>query len=172
MKFSVTPNPKGAFAASSGRRVTISPAANGKDFADQAAFAAAYRLLDYTLYQARQTALGKAQADYEKTITKGITVNEITFAAQDSDRAAFTQLMTLLREAEEAQPDDAAKATFRASQYTVTDIDGAPHSLAVDQIRAAIIQYGNAINGLWASFAEKKASIMAATTPDQLAAIK
>ena len=124
---------------------------------------------DFAVLQAK--AFSKAQAEYDEAVANGIVVNGTTFGARDGDRAAFNQLLTLLREAEELEPDDPAKTAFRASVRTVADKAGAPHQMTVDQIRSAMVQYGQVINGLWAALVTTKAAVSAATTLDELAVI-
>jgi hypothetical protein len=100
----------------------------------------------------------------------GITVGNITLAADDTDQAAFTKLLVLLREAEDMQPTDEAKEAFRASLQTIADKSGTPHQLTVTQLRALVLQYGQAIQTAWGALAARKAAIRAAATMEALAA--
>jgi len=85
------------------------------------------------------------------------------FAAQDGDKAAFTQLITLLREAEELQPSDEAREAFRASPVTIADRAGNPHSMSVQEVRGLIVQYGLQLNELWVNYAKNRAVIAASS---------
>jgi len=105
-------------------------------------------------HKAIQSALDE---DYNAQVTEGITVNGITLAAQKDDCDKFTQLIALLREAEELQPDDAAKMEFRASTVSIADIHNTVHQLTVTQARQFIVQYGHARNALWTDFANRRA---------------
>ena len=97
------------------------------------------------------------ETNYNKLRNTGLAVGGITFAAQDSDMAKLSQLVTLLREAEELQPDDAAKEAFRASQTTLVDINNVVHSVTVTEARQLIVQYGQAIQAMWATYADQRA---------------
>ena len=106
--------------------------------------------------KAIEDALG---ADYNAQVAKGITVNGITLAAQKDDRDKFTQLIALLREAEELLPDDAAKAAFRETIVAISDINNTVHEISVMQARQLIVQYGQAVNALWADYANRRAAL-------------
>ena len=99
------------------------------------------------------------EADYSSVISKGIAIGDITLAAQEDDRSKFTQLISLLREAEELQPGDDEKAAFRSSPVTIADIHGQPHSMSVQEARGLIVQYGMQLNSLWAIYAQRRADL-------------
>lgn len=65
----------------------------------------------------------------------GITVphgeSTITLHCTAEARAKFSQMLVLLREAEDLQPDETAKTAFRASMQTIADKDGNTHTLSV-----------------------------------------
>lgn len=99
------------------------------------------------------------EADYNAKAAMGITVNGVTLAAAESDRAKFTQLIALLREAEELQSDDASKTAFRASTTKIADIHDAVHEVAVTEARQLIVQYGQTLNALWTDYANRRAAL-------------
>jgi len=103
--------------------------------------------------------LDALDANYNAQIARGITVNGITLAAQKDDMDKFTQLISLLREAEELQPDDAAKAAFRSSPTTIADIHDVIHLMTVTEARQLIVQYGQAANTLWTDYANRRAAL-------------
>ena len=105
--------------------------------------------------------LDALEADYNTQVAKGITVNGITLAAQKDDLDKFTQLIALLREAEELQPDEAAKAAFRASNTNITDIQNAVHEVTVTEARQLIVQYGQMVAVLWTNYANQRAALSA-----------
>ena len=123
---------------------------------------------------AKAAKLGEFLAVYQNAINAGITPTGSPFvlAAEQSDQAQFTKLVTLLREVEELQPSEEAKAAFRSSPVTIADKDGVPHQLTVLEVRAAIVDYGNQINTLWAAYADKRAQVNAAATVEAVEAIK
>ena len=107
-------------------------------------------------HQAIQNTL---EADYNMHVAKGITVNGITLAAHKDDLDKFTQLIALLREAEELQPDEAAKVAFRASSTKIADVHNTVHEFTVTEARQLIVQYGQAVNALWTDYANRRAAL-------------
>jgi len=107
----------------------------------------------------RDGVLAALEADYAATLSAGITVGGIALAAEANDQAKFSQLVTLLREAEEQCPDDAAKAAFRASTTKIADIHNTLHELTITEARALIVQYGTAVNALWTEYANRRAAL-------------
>ena len=101
-------------------------------------------------------ALDKAHG---RLVGGGICVHGITLRAEESDRASFAQLVTLLREAEELQPDEAAKAAFRNSEVTITDIAGSPHRISTSEVRAMLVEYGLRLNSEWTDLVIAKAEL-------------
>ena len=96
------------------------------------------------------------ELEYQNSLKKGITVNDITLAAQDADQNAFTKLLTLLQTAEGLQADTTA---FKASPQSIADINGKVHTMSVTELRILIVQYGMAINALWVDRTNKIASL-------------
>jgi len=99
------------------------------------------------------------EAEYNAQIANGITVNGITLAAQKDDRDKFTQLIALLREAEELQPDETAKAAFRNSTTKIADIHNTVREITITEARQLIVQYGQAVNALWTDYANRRSSL-------------
>ena len=60
----------------------------------------------------------------------------------------------LLREAENLQPDEAAKTAFRASPQTIADASGTTHTMSVTDLRALLVAYGAAYQALWTAAAQ------------------
>jgi hypothetical protein len=104
---------------------------------------------------------------WQVDLKTGITVSGITLSAYDGDRNAFTQLMVMFDMAELAMTPE-QKALFEASQQTIADIAGMPHSMSVAQIRGLLLQYGAAYQQLWSAYITRKAQINAATGFAQL----
>lgn len=74
MKFQVTPSASGGYMTPNGSTVSITPADHGKDYADEATFAAALKLTARALYVARQTKISALQRALEKTLALGAQV--------------------------------------------------------------------------------------------------
>jgi|694.fasta_scaffold00486_9 hypothetical protein len=80
---------------------------------------------------------------------QGIKVTEdITLGVTDSDRAAFSQLLVLLREAQELSTD---KEAFANSVYPITDVKGASHIVTVTELRNILVTYGMMYQSIWAA---------------------
>ena len=157
MKFSITPSAKGNYVTPSGAPVSVAPAEYGKDYADEAAFTAEFKLVPKALHDARETKLAALQKGYEDALQKGVAAGGITLDASEKAQTDFNHLITLLREVEELLPQDAREA-FRASEQTVTDAAGALHQLSVSALRALIVGYGQSIYALRAALMEKVAA--------------
>ena len=96
-----------------------------------------------------------AKATLQRTERKGgITINGIRLAASEKDRSLFSQGLVLLREAENMQPDEAAKTAFRASIQTIADADGNLHSMSVTELCGLLVAYGSAYQALWTAAAQ------------------
>lgn len=98
------------------------------------------------------------EADYRAKLAHGVTVNEVTLAADDSDRAKFSQFATLLREAEELKPEE-ERTAFLLSTVKIVDIHNAVHELSVTEARALIVAYGMAAAALWVEFAQQREAL-------------
>lgn len=87
------------------------------------------------------SALSRLEGTFAARIRKGITVSGITLRAADSDRTAFTQLLTMLNEAERME--------MLPATTTIVSRDGIAHELPTDQVRAILVQYGGVYQSLW-----------------------
>lgn len=125
------------------------------------------------LETARAAKLAEINAGYQAQIAAGITPQGTDFilAATERDVAKFSQLATLLREIEELQPSDEAKAAVRKSPTTIADIDGKTHTMTIEEVRGVIVNYGMQWNAGWTAFTTQKAQLAQATTIEQIAAI-
>ena len=109
---------------------------------------------------------------WRNQLAAGIEVGGITLAATENDQAAFTRLLTLLREVESLQPDETARAAFLGSPQVITDMRGLPRTQpSVGALRQLLVAYGAAIRDLWTAYAAKRASAEAATSQTELDAI-
>lgn len=88
-----------------------------------------------------RSALARIEGAFAARIRQGITVGGVTLRAADTDRAAFTQLLTLLSEAE--------RLGMLPPTTTIADRDGATHTLPTAQVRARLVQYGGIYQSLW-----------------------
>ena len=134
-----------------GNPVNIQPSEHGKDYADEAAFAAAFKLLPRGAYAAQQTALAEFQRKFEAVIAKGYhdTALGITIAIEDTDRQQFNDLDTHL--ARKGTPDDA--------MITVKLLDGSLHPLARGEFHELLIRAGDYYLALWTDLQQKKAAL-------------
>jgi hypothetical protein len=84
---------------------------------------------------------------YHLALAAGYTVPGlgITLATQESDRNAFTGLLTLVNEAV------SAGLQTEASSVTIADITGTPHTVTVAQLRGIMLGYGQHLSTLWAA---------------------
>jgi len=151
MKFLITPAPKGAYMTDAGNPVDITHAEHGKDYADEAAFAAAFKLLPRAAYAARQTALAGLQRKFEEDLAKGYhdTALGITIAMEDADRRQFNDLDTHLTR--KGAPGD--------FQIAIKLLDGTLHSLTCADFHQLIIRAGDYYLALWTDLQQKKAPL-------------
>ena len=151
MKFLITPAPKGAYMTDAGTAVNITPAEHGKDYADEAAFAAAFKLMRRETYAARQTALAKLQQKFDDDLAKGYrdTALDLTIAIEDADRRQFNDLDTHL--ARKGVPDEAS--------ITIRLLDGSLHQLTRGEFHQLIIRAGDYYLALWTDLQQKKAAV-------------
>jgi hypothetical protein len=150
MKFLITSNPKGAYITEAGNPVDITPAEHGKDYADEAAFASAFKLLPREVYAARQSALAELQRKFEGALAKGYHDVElgVTIAIGDVDRRQFNDLDTHL--ARKGVPDDAP--------ITIKLLDGSLHLLTRGEFHSLLIHAGDYYLALWTDLQQKKAA--------------
>ena len=88
-----------------------------------------------------RSALARIDGAFAARVRRGITVSGVTLRADDADRTAFTQLLTLLNEAE--------RLGLLPATTTIADRDGLPHELPTAQVRAMLVEYGAAWQALW-----------------------
>ena len=150
MKFLITPAPKGAYMTDAGNSVDITQAEHGKDYADEAVFAAAFNLLPRAAYATRQTALAKLQQKFDEDLAKGYhdTALGITIAIEDADRRQFNDLDTHL--SRKGAGDDAT--------ITIKLLDGTLHALTCADFHQLIIRAGDYYLALWTDLQQKKAA--------------
>jgi hypothetical protein len=97
----------------------------------------------------RNKAISDAKWALHVAKKQGIKVTEdITLGAYDVDRAAFSQLLVLLREAQELSADQTA---FANSSYPITDINGVSHIMSVNELRNILVTYGMMYQSIWAA---------------------
>jgi len=149
MKFIITPAPKGAYMTATGVPVDITPAEHDKEYADETAFAAAFKLLPRAAFAARQTSLAKLQQKFDEDLAKGYHDTElgITIAIEDADRRQFNDLDTHLTR--KCAPSD--------FQITIKMLDGTLHSLTCADFHQLIIRAGDYYLALWTDLQQKKA---------------
>jgi len=94
MKFLIVPNPKGAYVTPAGVPVDIQSSEHGKDYADENAFAVAFKLTTKDAFAARQTAQSKLQREFEADLAKGYADKDlgVNIAIGDGDRQQFNDL--------------------------------------------------------------------------------
>ncbi|RYD62456.1 MAG: hypothetical protein EOP83_14540 [Verrucomicrobiaceae bacterium] len=109
------------------------------------------------------SALARLEGTFAARIRKGISVDGITLRAADSDRTAFTQLLTMLNEAERLE--------MLPATTTIADRDGIAHELPTAQVRAMLVQYGGIYQSLWVQKVGLENAIKAAADDASRAAI-
>jgi hypothetical protein len=109
-----------------------------------------------------------AETFFEAQLRDGIEVDGVRLPALPSDRAAFSELLLLLREAHDLQPDAEAKAAFRALRHKIIDATGTARDLDLLEIRQLLVQYGLAYKALWDDHTAEIARIRAASTRAEL----
>lgn len=109
------------------------------------------------------SAIARIEGAFAARIRQGITIGGVTLRAADTDRTAFTQLLTMLNEAE--------RVGMLPPTTTITDKDGVPHELPTAQVRALLVQYGAAYQALWLQKVEMEGEVKAADDDTARAAI-
>lgn len=84
---------------------------------------------------------------YYAALEAGYTVPGlgIVLALQESDRNAFTALLTLINETV------AAGLQTESDTVTIADIEGTVHSVTIAQLRGILLGYGSHFSTLWAA---------------------
>ena len=151
MKFLITPNPKGAYVTFAGISVDITASDHGKDYADEAAFATAFKLTTRAAYAEKQTAQAKLQKEFEADLAKGYADKElgITIAIADGDRQQFNDLEQHFTR--KAVPDD--------QPVTIKLLDGSLHQITRGQFHELLILAGDYYLSLWSTLQQKKAAL-------------
>jgi hypothetical protein len=111
-----------------------------------------------------RSAIARIEGTFAARIRQGITIGGITLRAADIDRTAFTQLLTMLNEAE--------RLGMLPPTTTIADKDGVPHELPTAQVRAMLVQYGGIYQTLWLHKVEQKNALKAAADDTARASIK
>ena len=88
-----------------------------------------------------RSAIARIEGAFAARIRQGITIGGVTLRAADSDRTAFTQLLTMLNEAE--------RLGMLPPTTTIADRDGTPHAMPTEQVRARLVEYGGIYQSLW-----------------------
>ena len=134
-----------------GTPVDIAPSDHGKDYADEASFAAAFKLTAKDAYAAKQTAVAKLQKEFESDLAKGYADKElgITIAIEDGDRQQFNDMEQHLTR--KSASDDAP--------VTIKALDGSLHQITRAQFRQLLIRAGDYYLSLWGTLQQKKAAL-------------
>lgn len=134
-----------------GTPVDIVPADHGKDYADEAAFAAAFKLMPRAACAARLTALAKFQHTFDESLSKGYhdVALGITIAIEDADRRQFNDLDTHLTR----------KGAGDDFQITIKLLDGTLHTLTCADFHQLIIRAGDYYLALWSDLQQKNAAL-------------
>lgn len=109
------------------------------------------------------SALARIEGTFAARIRRGITIGDITLRAAESDRTAFTQLLTMLNEAE--------RLDMLPPTTTIADKSGATHELPTAQVRALLVQYGGVYQSLWLQRVELENAVKSAADAAARAAI-
>ena len=172
MKFSLSPDADGGYMSKNGRAMAVRPADAGKDFADEATFAAAFGLTEKTLYAARQTRLSVLAAAFAQPVT----ISGISLAVDDATQMLLNHFVTALQLALSQQPDDAHRAALNGANISgligpLIDSAGAPHDMTVGQGLTLMLGYVTAYGAARGAYLAKAAQVAAATTVEAVNAI-
>lgn len=110
--------------------------------------------------QAKALLLRESRAATDKQLAAGIPVGTLTLGATAKDRAAFVELLTLMREAE--------ALGNRLDQVTITDAAGTLHTLPATLVRQVLVDYGAAYMAIWTTRVSIETSIKAAVAAGDL----
>lgn len=151
MKFLIVPNPKGTYVTSAGFPVNIAPSEHGKDYADEATFATAFKLTTEDAYAQKQTALAKLQKEFEADLAKGYADKDlgVTIAIADGDRQQFNDLEQHL----------SRKAVADDEPVTIKLLDGSLHQITRGQFHQLLIRAGDYYLSLWSTLQQKKSTL-------------
>ena len=151
MKYLITPTPKGAYMTGAGVPVDIVPTEHGKDYADEAAFASAFKLMARGAYAQKQTALANLQKEFVAYLAKGYADKDlcITIAIADGDRQQFNDLEQHLTR----------KAVADEQPVGIKLLDGSLHQLTRGQFHQLLIRAGDYYLSLWSNLQQKKSAL-------------
>ena len=85
--------------------------------------------------------LGEIENNYQARVDAGAAMGDVHLKMADSDRSAFTQLLTLLNEAE--------RFGQLPTETTISDYNSNPITLPTAQIRLLVVQYGLVYQSIW-----------------------
>ena len=85
--------------------------------------------------------LGEIENNYQARVDAGAVMGDVHLKMADSDRSAFTQLLTLLNEAE--------RFGQLPTETTISDYNSNTITLPTMQLRLLIIQYGLIYQSIW-----------------------
>ena len=175
MKFQITPNAKGRYVTSTGANVEIAACAHGKDYADEAAFAAALKLTSLALIAARERKANELQIAFEKQCGDGAEVSVLghTFRllCDDAGRSALDEFRSHEIARLAMAVDDAARTAIRAEPFALRDVAGRFHAMSIGDAITVIISVGETYKTWWVSQAQKQAMVNAASTVESVNAI-
>lgn len=109
------------------------------------------------------SALARLDGSLAARIRRGISVRGITLRAAEADRAAFTQLLTMLNEAE--------RLDMLPERTTITDRNGQPHDLPTAQVRSLLVEYGLIYQSIWLRKVELENRIKSAASNEERAQV-
>jgi len=177
MKFQITPDAKGNYFTERGNTLTVAPATAGKDFADEATFAAAFKLTPRALYIARQTKLGALQRGLDQTLAAGAEVTradgttKVKLAITPEAQAQWQRAIAGAQLAEKAGATD-AMLYAQAIGRPVTDFDGKPiEGCTLGEFFSLMVQAMKAIATAEGVLLAKQAAVAAAQTVEAVNAI-
>ena len=124
---------------------------HGKDYADEAAFATAFKLTARAAYAEKQTALAKLQRKFEADLVKGYADKElgISIAIGDADRQQFNDLEQHLTR----------KSVADDQPVAIKLLDGSLRQITRGQFHQLLIRAGDYYLSLWSSLQQKKAAL-------------
>lgn len=176
MRYLVQPTAPGDYFTKGGATVSLVPAEHGKDYADEAAAAAALHLTVRALYVARQTKFAELQRAFDATIAAGFTDSGPvgtggTYALDDDSRTSFHQLLGVMQASGAA--DDAAIGWGDAQHAVngILDIAGGVHELTYGQYKAFLDRYSICYGGARAKLVNLSAAVATASTVEAINAI-
>jgi hypothetical protein len=151
MKFLIIPNSKGTYVTPAGIPVDVVASEHGKDYADEPAFASAFKLIARDAYAKKQTALAKLQKEFEADLAKGYTDKElgITIAIEDGDRQQFNDLEQHLTR----------KVVADDQPVAIKLLNGSLRQITRSQFHQLLIRAGDYYLSLWGSLQQKKAAL-------------